>query len=258
MFTGGHGSIMKIQQLPLAGYLDSLPNEFYIVVSRDLLQTREALLPSVECWCNQACRRANISFSMQDLYALQISLSQNEAEPIALSSGTWRSTAMATHFVLKCEQILQTDLLLAKYPIADKESFLAVDWSKTRLGPVHSWPVARRNAVLMCFSMPFPASVWFLPEGGSCEDLVMIHNKGYTSILGKKTKWAQGRSFMEIWAEVAGPVMEVMNVALGGETVLTQDTTFLVDTSDDVPLQESGCFISAYQTRMAFSLSSDP
>lgn len=68
----------------------------------------------------------------------------------------------------------------------------------------------------------------------------MVHNKAYRTILGKKSSWAMGKSFTEIWAEVAEPVSKVCNLVIKeGRTVLTRDTTFCVDTLEDTLLRES-------------------
>lgn len=131
-----------------------------------------------------------------------------------------------------------------------------MDWSKTALGPLPLWDSAKRNSVFHCLSLQWPAAIvsacfvelpvlnpvqWLLPPGATeCSKAVLIFNTAYRTILGKKASWAMGKSFEEIWAEVAEPVSKVCNQVIStGKTVLTRNTTFCVDTLENSILKES-------------------
>lgn len=84
---------------------------------------------------------------------------------------------------------------------------LETDWSKTALGPQHTWPQSLRIAVSICLNSRFPMFVWWGP------DLINIYNDAYVPILGKRHPHAFGRPAREFWHEiwdVIGPQQEAV------------------------------------------------
>ena len=74
---------------------------------------------------------------------------------------------------------------------------LAVDWSRTPLGPPESWSDSLCHEVGQLLSSRFP--MW-LAWG---EDLTFICNEGFRrQTLGRKYPWALGRPAREVWAEI--------------------------------------------------------
>lgn len=64
----------------------------------------------------------------------------------------------------------------------------SMDWTKTPLGPIESWPRSLRTTVSLCLASNFPISLAWGPEH------VQIYNDGYWPICGKKHPAAsQGR-----------------------------------------------------------------
>ena len=49
----------------------------------------------------------------------------------------------------------------------------SLDWSKTLLGPVSSWPQSLRTSVSTCLNSRFAILIWWGP------DLVMLYNDAY-------------------------------------------------------------------------------
>src|SRR3954469_23048659 len=77
-----------------------------------------------------------------------------------------------------------------------------MDWSRTVLGPVESWPVSLRVAVAACLNSRFPMYVWWGPE------LINIYNDAYAPMLGQRHPSALGMPAREVWGElwpVLGP-----------------------------------------------------
>ncbi|RKH61414.1 PAS domain S-box protein [Corallococcus interemptor] len=72
----------------------------------------------------------------------------------------------------------------------------SMDWSKTPLGPVSSWPQSLRTIASVCLTSGFPMMVFWGP------DAVKLYNDAYSRILGGKHPAAMGRPGREVWAEV--------------------------------------------------------
>src|SRR3981189_316570 len=56
----------------------------------------------------------------------------------------------------------------------------AMDWSKTPLGPIESWPQSLRTTVSLCLASNFPIALAWGPQHGQ------IYNDGYWPICGGK------------------------------------------------------------------------
>ncbi|NOK14540.1 ATP-binding protein [Corallococcus exercitus] len=81
----------------------------------------------------------------------------------------------------------------------------SMDWSKTPLGPVSSWPQSLRTIASTCLTSGFPMMVFWGPLS------VKLYNDAYSRILGGKHPAALGRPGREVWAEVwdeIGPWVE--------------------------------------------------
>ncbi len=54
----------------------------------------------------------------------------------------------------------------------------AIDWSRTALGPVASWPHSLRTVAGLCLSSRYPISIFWGSE------LIQLYNDAYRPILG--------------------------------------------------------------------------
>jgi PAS domain S-box-containing protein len=101
----------------------------------------------------------------------------------------------------------------------------SIDWARTPLGPIESWPQSLRTSVSICLSSRFPILVWWGPE------LVMLYNDAYRPILGAaKHPQAMGRGGREVWPEtwpILGPMLE--GVLTQGEATWSDDQLLLLD-----------------------------
>jgi signal transduction histidine kinase/serine phosphatase RsbU (regulator of sigma subunit) len=99
----------------------------------------------------------------------------------------------------------------------------ALDWSRTPVGPLESWPPELRTAVDVCLSSRFPILIWWGPE------LVKIYNDDYARILGAKHPAALGRPGREVWPEIwdiIGPMLE--SVLERGKATWSDDQLLLL------------------------------
>ncbi len=85
------------------------------------------------------------------------------------------------------------------------ELMRSIDWSKTALGPLASWPQSLRTTVSTCLSSRFPILVWWGPE------FVKIYNDAYRQIVGAKHPASMGARGRDVWPEIwdiIGPMLE--------------------------------------------------
>lgn len=60
----------------------------------------------------------------------------------------------------------------------------AMDWSKTKLGPMADWPQSLKTALSLVLSSRFELFIWWGP------DLIMLYNDAYRQTLAAKHPWA--------------------------------------------------------------------
>lgn len=80
----------------------------------------------------------------------------------------------------------------------------SLDWSKTPLGPVETWPQSLKTSVSICLNSRFSILLWWGPE------LVKLYNDAYIELIGSKHPWALGSPGREVWPEIwetIGPML---------------------------------------------------
>ncbi|WP_437297262.1 ATP-binding protein [Sorangium sp. So ce426] len=76
----------------------------------------------------------------------------------------------------------------------------AIDWSKTPLGPVSSWPQSLKTCVRIVLTSRQPMFVWW------GDSLINLYNDAYRSIVGGKHPEALGQPASVVWREIWGQV----------------------------------------------------
>jgi signal transduction histidine kinase len=71
-----------------------------------------------------------------------------------------------------------------------------IDWAKTPLGPVDSWPQSLRTCIRIVLTSQQPMFVWW------GEQLINLYNDAYISILGGKHPAALGQPAQLVWREI--------------------------------------------------------
>jgi signal transduction histidine kinase/DNA-binding response OmpR family regulator len=101
----------------------------------------------------------------------------------------------------------------------------AMDWSRTPLGPVESWPQSLRSAV----SIMLPSKAQIALFWG--EELIGLYNDAYRPVFGAKHPVALGRPIREAWAELwrAGLAEIFGNVLATGEAFWARDMPFYME-----------------------------
>jgi signal transduction histidine kinase len=99
----------------------------------------------------------------------------------------------------------------------------ATDWSKTKLGPVESWPKSLKTMLGVILGSRFPMLLWWGP------DLLHLYNDAYRPILRDKHPASLAAPAAEVWAEVwdvAGPMAQ--GVQEGGPATWTEDLQLFI------------------------------
>ncbi len=85
------------------------------------------------------------------------------------------------------------------------ERMRAIDWSRTVLGPVATWPLSLRTCVRIVLTSRQPMFVWW------GNDLINLYNDAYKTIVGGKHPQALGQPARVVWREIwedIGPLAE--------------------------------------------------
>ncbi|MBV9387457.1 MAG: response regulator [Chroococcidiopsidaceae cyanobacterium CP_BM_ER_R8_30] len=72
----------------------------------------------------------------------------------------------------------------------------AHNWSKSKLGPVETWPQSLRTGIRIILGSRYPMFIWW------GRDLINLYNDAYIPVLGKRHPTALGESASDIWAEL--------------------------------------------------------
>ncbi len=100
----------------------------------------------------------------------------------------------------------------------------ALDWSKTPLGPIATWPQSLKTSVSICLNSRFPMLIWWGPE------LVKIYNDAYRPLIGSKHSWALGTPGREVWPEIWNVIGPMLEQVMGrGEATISEDLLLLLE-----------------------------
>jgi PAS domain S-box-containing protein len=98
-----------------------------------------------------------------------------------------------------------------------------MDWSKTPLGPIASWPQSLRTTVSLCLASNFPISIAWGPQR------VQIYNDVYWPICGGKHPHSMGQDFKECWFSAWPAIGEAFERAAAGETSFLENRRMFLD-----------------------------
>ena len=99
----------------------------------------------------------------------------------------------------------------------------SMDWSKTPLGPPHTWPQSLRTSVSLCLSSTFPILIAWGPDD------IQIYNDAYRPICGDLHPQSMGGAFKEVWASALPVVGDAFERAHRGEGTYIRDQRMFLD-----------------------------
>ena len=101
----------------------------------------------------------------------------------------------------------------------------ALDWSKTPLGPVQTWPQSLRSPLSMMLPSKAQIILFWGPE------FVVFYNDAYRPVFGAKHPHALGLPGREAWQEIWDSVLHdlLAGVVRTGEAFWAKDMRFLLE-----------------------------
>ncbi|WP_044129271.1 ATP-binding protein [Rudanella lutea] len=99
----------------------------------------------------------------------------------------------------------------------------SMDWSKTALGPVDTWPQSLRTSVSLCLSSTFPILIAWGPE------TIQIYNDSYRPICGAKHPESMGQNFRICWETALPVVGDAFTRGQEGEGTYIKDQRMFLD-----------------------------
>jgi hypothetical protein len=99
----------------------------------------------------------------------------------------------------------------------------SIDWSKTPLGPIKTWPQSLKTTVSLCLASNFPISLAWGKQ------FTQIYNDGYWPICGNKHPHSMGQDFRECWAAPWPIIGDAFNRATQGETSYLENQRMFLD-----------------------------
>ncbi|UEG54781.1 response regulator [Mucilaginibacter daejeonensis] len=99
----------------------------------------------------------------------------------------------------------------------------SMDWSKTALGPVETWPQSLRTSVSLCLSSTFPILIAWGPE------TIQIYNDSYRPICGAKHPASMGQNFRICWETALPVVGDAFSRGEQGEGTYISDQRMFLD-----------------------------
>ena len=99
----------------------------------------------------------------------------------------------------------------------------SIDWTRTPLGAIDSWPQSLRTTVSLCLASNFPISLAWGPQH------TQIYNDGYWPICGGKHPDAMGQDFSECWASAWPVIGDAFERACAGETSYLENQRMFLD-----------------------------
>jgi hypothetical protein len=113
----------------------------------------------------------------------------------------------------------------------------SMDWSKSPLGPIESWPQSLRTTVGLCLASNFPIALVWGPEH------VQIYNDGYWPICGAKHPVSMGLDVTVCWAAPWPVIGDAFDRAAAGETSFLEDQRMFLDRNGYL---EETCFAFSF------------
>lgn len=99
----------------------------------------------------------------------------------------------------------------------------SMDWSRSPLGAIDTWPQSLRTAASLCLASTFPISVTWGPRH------IQIYNDGYWPICGAKHPHSMGQDFSECWASAWPAIGGAFESALAGQSAYLENQRMFLD-----------------------------
>ncbi|MCP3141824.1 ATP-binding protein [Pyxidicoccus xibeiensis] len=99
----------------------------------------------------------------------------------------------------------------------------SLDWSRSPLGPIETWPQSLRTTVSLCLASNFPINIIW----GDAHN--QIYNDGYRVLCGAAHPRAMGEDYRVTWASAWPAIGEPFERALAGETTYLENQRMFLE-----------------------------
>jgi PAS domain-containing protein len=96
------------------------------------------------------------------------------------------------------------------------------NWLHSPLGEPATWPQPLKTLVEVMLTANQPMFLAWGPER------TLLYNDAYAEILADKHPGALGRDFLEVWAEIRGDLLPIVEAAYAGHPVQMDDITLVM------------------------------
>lgn len=96
------------------------------------------------------------------------------------------------------------------------------DWAATPLGPLESWPQSLKTLASVMLGSN---QAMFIAWG---EQRTLLYNDAYAAILADKHPSALGHDFLDVWVEIRGDLIPIVEQAYAGQPVHMDDITLIM------------------------------
>ncbi|RYE95152.1 MAG: PAS domain S-box protein, partial [Oxalobacteraceae bacterium] len=97
------------------------------------------------------------------------------------------------------------------------------DWTQSSLGNPASWPQSLKTLVAIMLRGNQPTHIVWGAEQ------TLLYNDEYAKVLGEKHPWALGRSFLDVWSEIASDLRPLVDQAYAGSSVFFDDMKLIME-----------------------------
>lgn len=118
-----------------------------------------------------------------------------------------------------------------------EETWLAMDWATTTLGPPAQWPLALTSIASLILASGKPM---FVVWG---EHRTLLYNDAYVPLLGGKHPAALGRPYCVVWPDAMNDVAPLLDRLFGNTAVELEDISISFDREDE---SSGGLFAASY------------
>jgi len=98
-----------------------------------------------------------------------------------------------------------------------------MDWSRTPLGSIDSWPQSLRTSISLCLASNFPIAIAWGPQR------IQIYNDGYWPICGAMHPHSMGQDFKECWFSAWPVIGAAFEEATAGRSAFLENQRLFVD-----------------------------
>jgi len=114
----------------------------------------------------------------------------------------------------------------------------ALDWSKTPLGPIESWPAPLLASLRVMLFTPLPMCIAWGPA------LTLVYNDAYAATIPERHSFALGKPLQEVWDGASWSIIAPeIKAALAGRPTFIKDRPQPLSTGEAAAIAYTYCSV---------------